>query len=429
MRIKKRIFSIVFSLALILGMMPGLTLEANAEDFSSENYTAEMIFDCQRDPGVPKNGIAERVYNLKNPYKASTGASQDLGDDYIKVESLGYYKDQADDVKQRMVDTLLYRVDPQDLDDVPVFKLVRYEANGTYKEDLSDPGCLYVLDLKENSFLFCGCGYNTYQSRSYGYFLSGTPIEDRTGWEKTFSADTVGGLVTKQSELDLQPSTVITEPVAKTGLVENGEPQELITAGSAEGGTMQYALGTDPDAGPGEDWSESVPEGTEAGTYYVWYKVVGDGAHTDIDPQGPLTVEIAAAPPAATQYTITYDLNGGELDGQTGTVTKKVDAGTVITLPEPSREGYTFDYWEGSAYKAGEEYTVNEDHTFKAVWKTAESSTDNNTDNDKSDNAGQSSGSKAVKTGDESNYMLFIFLMGVSLAGLAGMAVAAVRKR
>ena len=73
--------------------------------------------------------------------------------------------------------------------------------------------------------------------------------------------------------------------------------------------------------------------------------------------------------PKVKEYTITFDLDGGKLEGKTGTVTYKYTDGTVITLPKPEKEGYVFDYWEGSRYEAGASYTVNGDHTFKAVWK------------------------------------------------------------
>ena len=79
-------------------------------------------------------------------------------------------------------------------------------------------------------------------------------------------------------------------------------------------------------------------------------------------------------PSAPVKYTISYDLNGGTMDGKTGIVTVDIEEGTVITLPTPSREGYAFDYWEGSKYYAGDSYTVTEDHTFTAQWKEVEPS-------------------------------------------------------
>jgi len=69
------------------------------------------------------------------------------------------------------------------------------------------------------------------------------------------------------------------------------------------------------------------------------------------------------------EYSIRYELNGGTLDGETDTVEMHCCFGDTITLPEPSRDGYTFDYWKGSRYDAGDKYTVEGDHTFTAQWK------------------------------------------------------------
>ena len=115
----------------------------------------------------------------------------------------------------------------------------------------------------------------------------------------------------------------------------------------------------------------------------------------------------------ASQYTITYDLSGGTLDGQTGIVTKMVDAGTVITLPAPVRDGYTFDYWEGSRYNAGDKYTVTADHTFTAVWKAA-------------DNGGGKKG--GTNTGDGNSLGAWVVLLLAALTGTMGMAFARKRK-
>ena len=76
-----------------------------------------------------------------------------------------------------------------------------------------------------------------------------------------------------------------TAPKAKTGLVENGKAQELITAGTATGGTMLYALGKDDKTAPDASaFKETIPSGTNAGSYYVWYMVKGDANHTDTKP-------------------------------------------------------------------------------------------------------------------------------------------------
>lgn len=93
------------------------------------------------------------------------------------------------------------------------------------------------------------------------------------------------------------PATVSKVPVAKTGLTGNGSAQALITAGTASGGTMQYALGTSATKSPTSGWSTKIPTGTDAGTYYVWYKAVGDKDHTDSDP-ACIKVTIGSASPS-----------------------------------------------------------------------------------------------------------------------------------
>ena len=125
-------------------------------------------------------------------------------------------------------------------------------------------------------------------------------------------------------------------------------------------------------------------------------------------------VQFPAEAPIVTQYTITYDLSGGTLDGQTGIVTKKVDAGAVITLPAPVRDGYTFDYWEGSRYNAGDKYTVTGDHTFTAVWKTGA--------------GGDGKKGSGTKTGDENALAAWTLLMLAALGAATGMIYARKRK-
>ena len=81
------------------------------------------------------------------------------------------------------------------------------------------------------------------------------------------------------AEVNVNKATPTSEaPTAKTDLVYTGAAQELVTAGTATGGTMVYSLN-------GQDYDEAVPTATNAGTYTVWYKVDGDGNHSDTAPQ------------------------------------------------------------------------------------------------------------------------------------------------
>ena len=99
------------------------------------------------------------------------------------------------------------------------------------------------------------------------------------------------------------------KPTAKTGLTYTGSEQALINAPTValpEGATeMRYAIGTDATTAPTDGWSTSIPTGTEAKTYYVWYKVVGDENHSDTTP-ACVTVNISQyIPPHYHSYTST----------------------------------------------------------------------------------------------------------------------------
>jgi len=73
-------------------------------------------------------------------------------------------------------------------------------------------------------------------------------------------------------------AVITTAPTAVEGLVYTGAAQTLITAGSATGGELQYKLGDG-------EYGTSLPQATAAGTYTIYYKVVGDVNHEDFTPE------------------------------------------------------------------------------------------------------------------------------------------------
>ena len=68
-------------------------------------------------------------------------------------------------------------------------------------------------------------------------------------------------------------SIITGKPSAKE-LTYDGSAQQLVSAGSASGGTMQYSL-------DGTNYSTNIPTATDAGNYVVYYKVGGDSNHND----------------------------------------------------------------------------------------------------------------------------------------------------
>ncbi len=85
-------------------------------------------------------------------------------------------------------------------------------------------------------------------------------------------------------------------PVAFVDLTYDGAAQELLTAGNANHGTMEYRL----DA---SEWSQEIPTATDAGEYKIYYRAKGDDGFAD-SAEADLTVKIA---PKAVKATATAE--------------------------------------------------------------------------------------------------------------------------
>ena len=156
------------------------------------------------------------------------------------------------------------------------------------------------------------------------------------------------------------PASAITAPAANA-LTYNGNEQALITAGSVtSGGTMQYSLtenGT---------YSQAIPTGTDAGTYTVWYRVIGDANHNDTAPasvvvsigQKPLTITGVTAVSKSYDGTTDTGISSVTFDGVTlnlgtdYTVTASFDGAGVgngknitatVTLTEQTAKNYVLE--------------------------------------------------------------------------------------
>ena len=120
-------------------------------------------------------------------------------------------------------------------------------------------------------------------------------------------------------------AVVTGKPEGKT-LKYNGSEQELVSAGEAENGTMNYAIGDDDTTAPDTGWSETVPKRKDKGTYYVWYKAKGTGGYADSDP-GFTTATISDKDPVKVDKVELSDdkltLSPGESGQLTATIVPK----------------------------------------------------------------------------------------------------------
>ena len=151
-----------------------------------------------------------------------------------------------------------------------------------------------------------------------------------------------------------------TAPAAIDGLTYSGSAQALVRAGSTAHGKLLYSLSKDG------AYSETIPTGTDAGEYTVWYKVEGDSNHKDSQP-GSVTATIAPK-----TVTATVTVSGGSLT-YTGDPLKPnviVKDGDTVISPDEYDVSYKDNVNAGTATviiknKAGGNYTVSGSATFE----------------------------------------------------------------
>lgn len=148
--------------------------------------------------------------------------------------------------------------------------------------------------------------------------------------------------------------TEFTAPTAINNLVYTGSAQTLVIAGSVTDGTgtMKYCLSNSENE---EDWSTTLPTGTNAGDYTVYWKVKGDGNHNDYS-GSPVNVNIAKAAPTYTAPTsisnLTYSgsqlalVNAGSVTG--GTMQYRLSTSSTWSNAIPTAtEATTYTvYWQ-----------------------------------------------------------------------------------
>ena len=149
-------------------------------------------------------------------------------------------------------------------------------------------------------------------------------------------------------------------------LMRNGEPTGKTTELSEE--TLWF--GTFPelertDNGTGEWIKYSVREVPSPG-----YEADTESFLEELDDPGLFYWRISNVLDPDKVFTITFDPNGGTLEGSREPVKSRHVYGEEIRVAEaPVREGYQFLYWKGSEYNPGDRYRVTGDHTFTAQWK------------------------------------------------------------
>ena len=188
--------------------------------------------------------------------------------------------------------------------------------------------------------------------------VSGTKNETCTVTANSVGSATITvtfGVATAKCTLTVtaDPPTVTATPALTSGWTYDASAHDLATAGTVSNGTMYYLATTSTTAPSASDagWNTTIPQATNAGTYYVWYKVIGNTGYSDIAPTkitSPTTsVVVAKAAGSVTlsassgsvyakgkllTFTVTGNTSGGTLgvsSSATSTATASLSSSTV----------------------------------------------------------------------------------------------------
>ena len=140
---------------------------------------------------------------------------------------------------------------------------------------------------------------------------------------------------TKDVAINISKATAVAATVTANSRTYDGTDKVLVNVtGAAVGGEMKYAQGENSTTAPAIEYETAVPTQAAIGTYYVWFKVIGDENHNDSNP-ACVTVTISApvysddegsSAPAAATVTIPVS---GEDESVNVTVTVSDNTATV----------------------------------------------------------------------------------------------------
>ncbi len=224
-----------------------------------------------------------------------------------------YYK-VVDNLGQNLVDPASFKVTiAAKIVSSPTITLS--ETSYTYDGNAKEP----TVTVKDGETTISSSEYTVSYSNNTNVGSATVTITDKDGGNYIVSGSTTFTISAADGNL--------TPPTAKSGLVYTGSAQDLITAGSSTTGTIQYSLN-------GTNYSTSIPQGTDAKEYTVYYKVVANAGYNDVD---PASFKVTIAAKKVSSPTITLSETSYVYDGQAKepTVTVK-DEGTTISASEYS---------------------------------------------------------------------------------------------
>lgn len=353
MRMKKRILELVLCLVLMLGLLPGMSLTAYAQQIRSTDLTVGKTLAKDDDIAFARSvHTVNDVITYYHPFNltvymdgsivknVSTPQQNSQPDSHYTVPKKCSVVSYSDNLQGHVHYHTLYLKSLEISDATIQVTTTTYDGNA------------HLPDVTVKNASGETLTYNT------DYMLSASQTDVGT-YSVTVSG--IGNYTGSQTLSDAWSITkgtnsFTTQPVS-TILAYTGEQIPLLSnGGAAKWGTIQYSMDN-------ESWSTEIPKKTDVGTYTVYYKVPATENYDEIS--GMVTVSIIQKPTA--RNNLTY----------TGEPQELVTAPTAA-LPEPYRIVYAL----GDANGPTEEYTTSipakTDAGTYYVWYMVKADTDHN---------------------------------------------------
>ncbi|MBO6208594.1 MAG: InlB B-repeat-containing protein, partial [Lachnospiraceae bacterium] len=352
------------------GVRPALKLNLPSVIFSSETNTFTVLHSVTITPGsnmtkttdsgaVTQTGVTgamtDVVYTADEGYKFP-----ETSEAYTTTNGITVARTSDTVITVSGTPTADVEITIPDAIAIPTYTVTYKVVNGTWSDDSTTDMTETVQSGAKPASVPTGMkAASGYMGGSWDTDPTDATITGATTFTYTFTAK--------------QTATVTKAPQAKT-LTYTGSAQTLVTAGEASGGTMQYALGTATEAT--QTYSASIPTGTDAGTYYVWYKVVGDDSHSDTEP-----AYVTSTIRDVISRTVTFKVvNGAWNDGTTADKkvtlsgnegdTLKLSSADIPAVGNKAADGYKAGSWDVTP-SAGT--AINEDTTYTYSYEAKDS--------------------------------------------------------
>ncbi len=203
----------------------------------------------------------------------------------------------------------------------------------------------------------------TYSDAENGTFTETVPSSVGSYFVKATVAETKnykGATKVAAFSIEKVRAAIDTAPTAIAGIsYVKGTLNNLVVAGTSADGNVEYKLG---ESG---EWQTAIPTAENAGEYKVYYRVVGDSDHSNLEVEAPVIVTIAKADAALTAPTAKAELV------YNGEAQALVEAGSVTAgAIKYSLDGETYASEVPQGTNAGDYtvyYKVELDENYNAI--------------------------------------------------------------